>query len=116
MPGSATSITDATSFGTNDYGTSTSEALLQIVAALIPPTLLGALLWPPLAGAAVALGGAWLLLNRKPLAVLWRQGEKPLFWIRFAIYSLVLSYAVCCGAAVGVLRNLSGRNTRSARE
>jgi len=88
----------------DDYGTSKTEGLLQVVACLIPFATTIALFYTPAILLLGIVAASWTYLNRRPLKLVIRRHEGSLFLIRFSLYSIVLSYAVCAGAFVGLTR------------
>lgn len=88
----------------DDYGTSSRQALIELVCLAILASGIASLGWPPFLLVGLALVLLWLVLDRKTLRVVAEHGESPAFFLRYFGYSCALSVPVVAGGAVGLIR------------
>lgn len=90
----------------DDFGTTKSEALLQLVNIGILSNVFFVFISPYFLIILTILLMVSMLLNRKVLWIMIKKKESLLFFVRFFLYSLILAIPVCLGALVGLAQNI----------
>ena len=97
--------------GADAVGSTAKEATIAIVSTLMSIALLGSVVFPVIASAALLLGSAAVVANRRFLGLCWQERGFAFTMVAFAMHTF-LSWFICAGAAVAVLRS----GTRAVRE
>ena len=99
--------------GADDVGTTSREALVAILSTLMTLFVLAGLIWPILLWAALLVGVGAIVGNYRFLGLCWRD-QGPLFVIGAFAGHTFLSWFICAGGLVALVKSLIRRCCRGS--